>query len=101
MAENNFKLYYGTYEGEFKSRFYNRTISFRGRGNETELSKYIQLKDESKNYNIRWKIIVHAAPYKYGTRRCDLSLTEKYVIACADQEHLINKRTEINVVLDL
>ena len=32
--------------------------------------------------------------YKCGARRCDLCLTEKYVIAHADQEHLLNKRTE-------
>ena len=58
--EANFKLYHGTCEGEFKSRYYNHTDSFRDRGNETELlSKYIwQLKDESKNYNIRWKIFM-------------------------------------------
>ena len=38
---------------------------------------------------------MYAKPYKCGTRRCDLCLTEKCVIASADQEHLLNKRTEI------
>ena len=95
-TENNFKLYYGKCEGEFKSRFYNHTKSFPDRSNETELSNYIwQLKDESKNYNIHWKIFMYAKPYKCGTRRCDLCLTEKCVIARADQEHLLYKRTEI------
>ena len=42
-----------------------------------------------------WKIFMYATLYKYGTRRCDLCLTEKYVIARADQEHLLNKKTEI------
>ena len=89
-TEDNFKLYYGTCEGEFKSRFYNHTKSFQDRGNEMELSKYIwQLKDESKDYNIRWKIFLYATPYKYGTRRFLLCLTEKYVIARADEEHLL------------
>ena len=60
-----------------------------------ELSKYIwQLKGESKSYTIRWNIFMYATPYRCGTRRCDLCLTEKYVIPCADQEHLLNKRTE-------
>ena len=91
-TDNNFKLYYGTCEGEFKSRFYNHTKAFQDRGNETEFSKYIwQLKDESKS----WSIFMYATPYKCGARRCDLCLTEKYVIARADQEHLLNKRTEI------
>ena len=53
-TENNFKLYYGTFEGEFKSRFYNPTKSFRDKGHEIEFSKYIwQLKDESKNDRLR------------------------------------------------
>ena len=67
---------------------------FRDRENETELSKYIsQLKDESKNYHKRGKIFMHATPYKCDTRRCDLCLTEKYVIM-PDREHLLNMRTE-------
>ena len=95
-TENNFKLYYGTCEGESKSRFYNHTKSFRDRGNETELSKYIwQLKNKAKNYNICWKIFMYAMPSKCGARCCDLCLTEKYVISHADQEHLLNKRTKI------
>ena len=117
-TENNFKLYYGTCEGEFKSHFYTHTKLFRDRGNETELSKYIwQLKDKSENYNIRWKLSIYATPYKCDARNCDLCQTEKYVIARPNQEHLLNKRTEIiskchhrnkylikklsNVVLDL
>ena len=39
LTEDNFKLYYRTGEGEFKSQFYNHTKSFRDRGNEMELSK--------------------------------------------------------------
>ena len=60
--ENNFKLYYFTCKGEFKSRFHNNTKSFRDKGSETELSKYIwQLKDKSKNCNIRLKIFMYAS----------------------------------------
>ena len=95
-TETNFKLYYGTCVGELKTRFYNHTKSCRDRGNKTELSKCIwQLKDKSKSYNIHWNISMYATSYKRGTRSCNLCLTEKYVIACADQEHLLNKRTEI------
>ena len=95
-TKDNFKLYYGTCKGEFKSRFCNHIKSFRDRDNETELLKYFwQLKDESKNCSICWRIIMYATPYKCGTRRCNLCLTEKYAIAHVDQEHLLNKRTEI------
>ena len=38
---------------------------------------------------------MYATPYKCGKRRCDLCLIEKYFIVRADQEHLLNKRTEI------
>ena len=42
-TENNFQLYYGTCEGEFKSGFYNHLKSFGNSGyeNKTELSKFI------------------------------------------------------------
>lgn len=53
LTEDNFKLYYGTWEGQFKSRFGNHTKSFRDRGNANEILKYIwQLKDECKNCNL-------------------------------------------------
>ena len=38
---------------------------------------------------------MYATPYKCDTRRCDLCLTYKYVITRADQENLLNVRTEI------
>ena len=38
FQQNNFKLYYGTCEGEVKSHFYNHAKSFQDMGNETELS---------------------------------------------------------------
>ena len=40
---------------------------------------------------------MYASLYKCGRRDCDLCLTEKYLIARADQEQLLNKRTEIIV----
>ena len=53
-AKNNFKLYYGTCEGGFKSHFYSHTKTFPDRGSTMELSKQIwQLKEESKKYKIR------------------------------------------------
>ena len=52
-------------------------------------------KNKSKNYNIHCKIFMYATLCKCDPRCCYLCLTEKYVIARADQEHLLNKRTEI------
>ena len=90
--------YYGLTEGPFKTRYYNHIHSFRNKSykNDTELSKYIwDLQDSSQQYQIEWDIVHHAAPYKCGTRRCDVCLTEKMVIATANPATMLNKRAEI------
>ena len=90
--------YYGLTEGAFKTRYTQHTKSFNWRkhGNDTELSKYIwKLKDEQAKYTLTWDIAQMAAPYKCGTRRCDVCLTEKMIIAMAEPSTLLNKRAEI------
>ena len=94
------KVYFGLTEGPFKTRFNQHSHSFRTdtakRRTETELSKHIwQLQDAELEYSISWDIMQKAAPYKCGTRRCDLCLTEKMVIATADPISTLNKRAEI------
>ena len=61
------KLYYGTSDGEFKTRFNNNTRLFKHKrySTDTELSKYIWKLSNSKNqYEIKWNIAAHASPYK-------------------------------------
>ena len=97
-AENNTSVYYGASEGEFKTRFNNHTKSFRHRKyeNETELSKHIwSLKDRKVDYVLSWNVAARASPYKCGTRRCDLCLSEKSIIVRAESKGLLNKRTEL------
>ena len=97
-SDEDQKLYYGTSEGEFKSRFNNHTKSFRNRRyiNDTELSKHVwYLKDNNIDFHIDWEIAIPTAPYKCGTRRCDLCLTEKIIIIRSDPLILLNKRTEL------
>ena len=92
------KHYYGLTEGPFKTRFNGHTHSFRTEScrRETELSKYIwELKDRNQPYKIAWDIERRASPYKCGTRRCDICLSEKMVIALADPLSTLNKRAEI------
>ena len=36
-----------------------------------------------------------ASPYQCGSKRCDLCLSEKVSIICADSDTLLNKRTEL------
>ena len=62
---------------------------------DTELSKYIwKLKDLGKAFTLKCSIAAYASPYRYGTRFCDLCITEKYIIARADQKRLLNKCTK-------
>ena len=92
------KHYYGLTEGQFKTRFNGHTHSFREEEyrNETELSKQIwELKDSNQPYKIAWSIVQRASPYRCGTRRCDVCLSEKMIIAMADPLSTLNKRAEI------
>ena len=98
IANNECKEYLRTAEGEFKLCYNNHNMSFRykKRVNDTELSKYLwKLKKENIDYNLQWSIKVYASPYKCGTRKCDLCLTEKMIIARSDPKKLLNKRTKL------
>ena len=62
----------------------------------TEPSKHIwQLKCNGTEFNLKWSIAAYATPYRCGTRRWDLFVTEKYIIAQANKNNLLNKRTKL------
>ena len=55
--------------------------------NETELSKHVwNLKDHSLDNNLSWKIHKRASSYQFGSKRCDLCLSEKVSIIYADRD---------------
>ena len=92
--------YIGSTEKSFKSRYNNHTKSFRDQkySNETKLSKFIwELKEEEKNYDLKWSILQQSNPYKCGSRKCDLCLSEKYLIMTysISNSTLLNSRTEM------
>ena len=92
------RVYHGLTEGPFKTRYNNHNKSFRLEkySKETELSKYIwELRDLGLEGEVEWEIAKRAAPYKCGSRRCDLCITEKMVIATADPTTTLNKRSEL------
>ena len=73
-------------------------MSFRNKKhvNDTELSIYLRkLKEENADYKLQWSIRAYASPYKCGTRKCDLFLTEKMIIAGSDPKKLLNKQPEL------
>ena len=62
----------------------------------TELLKHIwQLKRNGIEFDVKWSITAYATPCTCGTRRYDLCLTEKFIIAWANQNNVLNKRTEL------
>ena len=98
QAKDQSKNYIGLCETEFKARFYNHNHSFNSdsKRNATELSKFIwSCKDSGINPAIFWKIICHATPYQHGGKVCNLCLAEKYEILTANDDALLNKRTEL------
>ena len=94
------KYYYGVTEGDFKTRWRNHKTSFTNAKNVTELSHYIwELRDKRgisyDDINISRGIEQRSSKYKCGTRRCDLCLSEKTLIAMAERSSLLNRRAEI------
>ena len=99
-VETNDKIetYVGLTENQFKTRYRNHKASFNNsqKRTNTELSKYIwSLKDTNTPYNIKWSILNHTKPYSNTNKRCDLCISEKYVIIFKPELSTLNKRNEI------
>ena len=92
------KKYIGMIANPFKTCFNNHKKSFRNAkySKETALSSYVwKLKNENREYSIKWSILKHAEVYRSGSRRCKLCLGEKMFIVKTDPKTLLNKRSEI------
>ena len=92
------KNYYETCKKSFKERYNNYTSPFRNKSlqKSTELSNYTwELKENGENYTIDWLIATKAHPYICGTRKCDLHLCEKLMIARTNSANLLNKHDEL------
>lgn len=95
---NKCETYVGLTENEFKTKYRNHTASFRNQKlkNSTELSKYNwSFKDNNINFEIAWQTIARAKPYCSSNNRCNLCLTEKYIIICQPHWCTLNKRNEV------
>ena len=92
------ETYVGLTENTFKTRFSNHTQSFKSRTlrNTTELSKYIwSLKEAEVRYSIKWRILKRCRSYSSTTKRCNLSLHEKFVIISHPELSTLNRRNEL------
>ena len=74
-------------------------MSFRNRTheNDTELSKYIwSLKDENKDFDIKWSILKKSSGYSIISKSCNLCLLEKLVVCnFKEKDRLLNKRLDL------
>ena len=92
------KVYYGSTQGPFKTRFNRHNFSFRHRENKTDtrLSELVwDLTDQGKAFSIKWSVVSKSHPYVCGSNRCDLCLTEKLIIARSNHPGMLNKRSEL------
>ena len=92
------ETYIGLTATDFKARYRNHQTSFRqeARKNATELSKYLwRLKEEKKEYTVKWKVIARAKPYTNNSKRCDLCTTEKMFLITKPHMATLNKRNEL------
>ena len=92
------KVYFGATELPFKFRSRNHKQSFNNpnRRNDTQLAKHIwELKEKGSDFQIKWEVQRQCSPYQCGSRRCDLCLSEKYVILLHNDRDLLNKRSEL------
>ena len=92
------KIYIGSTDHSFKTRFNNRKISlkYRKHSHSSCLSKYIwNLKDKGTDHEIKCSIIKRAKPSSGKPSCCHLSLAKKICILTADKSMLLNKRSEL------
>ena len=96
LCEGKTAKYIGLTEGDFKTRYKIHVKSFKHikYKTETELSKQAwSLKEKNYRFKIKWKTLTKATPYRCGSKRCGLCITEKMHIALVDST-CINKRDE-------
>ena len=94
------KTYFGTSEGEWKTRYYNHTKSFRNQhySKETTLSGFLwSLKNKNAPApELQWSIEKTVPAYSNISKRCLLCLHEKLaIITFEDQDNILNKRSEL------
>ena len=81
-----------------KERYRNHKKSFNNiqYRNNTELSKYIwKLKENNKNFKIKWSILSQSKVISAGEKYCNLCTNEKLFILHNDKHRTLNKRSEL------
>ena len=90
-----------TYVGashDFKERYYRHRTSFNNPTyrTDTTLSKCVwKLKEDNRQFTIKWRIIDRGAAYRPSSKRCNLCLKEKYWIIFHPEMASLNDNSEI------
>ena len=97
-TERCVKTYIGSTEKPFKKRFYGHKSDFSNPNyrSSTTLSNFVWTsKDRGEEPIVTWEIVRVCRPYKSGSRKCDICLTEKYIILSEKGPNSLNKRSEL------
>ena len=95
--EGDHDIYIGTAGNTFKERHggHKSSMKHREKKDATALSqKYWELKDQGKTPKIKWSVVKQVKTKFNLKRGCTLCNTERYTIASANKDKLLNKRNE-------
>ena len=97
--DRNKKVYFGSTQGEFKTRYYNHKTSFSNEKyrHSTMLSCYVWEVKDKKGIDpiLKWEVIKKCRKYRAGDRDCLLCMEEKLAIASCKSRDMLNQRLEV------
>ena len=91
------KTYIGLTANTFKDRYtkHKSDCKLEYKKSTTALSKHVwSLKNNKKEYSIKWKVLKQAKPYNPSAKKCHLCSWEKVYILLANKDNL-NKKSEL------
>ena len=97
--KRNKKIYFGSTQGDFKTRYYNHKTSFSHEKyrHSTMLSSYVWELKANKGIDpiMKWEVIKKCRKYRAGDRNCLLCKEEKLAIASCKSRDMLNQRSEV------
>ena len=97
--KRNKKIYFGSTQGDFKTRYSNHRTSFSHEKyrHSTALSSYVWELKENTGVDpiMKWEVIKKCRKYRAGNRACSLCMEEKLAIAACKSRNMLNKRSEV------
>ena len=93
------KIYFGSTQGDFKTRYYNHKTSFslEKYRHSSALSSYVWELKENKGVDpiMKWEVIKKCRKYRAGNRTRRLCMEEKLAIASCKSMNMLNQRSEV------